>query len=125
MSDSSSRVCHRTNTADIRHIVRWNDDASAEQPGLLGAIVDALYGDVGMPVRSLSGCVRSGVHHSGDILAVLLRQRVDAEWPRIHFSACPTKELAKERAAAQLVRGDLLMPNERTLICHGSSLVRL
>lgn len=119
--DGSGRVCHNTNAADFRHIMREHYDASTEHRGLLSAFLDILDCDIGMPVRPLAWCVRCWVHHSGDILAILLKQGVDTKWPRINFLACPAEELTKEHSAFVLVGCDQLMPNERTLFRHEPS----
>lgn len=106
MSDSPGGVCHGTDATDIRYIMRWNDNATAEQRGLLSAVVDVLNGDIGMPVSSFARRIRSGVHHSCNILAVFLEQCVYAERSSIDFLAFPTEEPAKECAAARLIGGD-------------------
>lgn len=79
------------------------------------------------PGASRPVCRRGGIRpgglskHAGKVPAFYLKQRVDAERPRVHFLACPTEELAEERTAARLTGGNQLMPNERAPICTGFS----
>jgi hypothetical protein len=85
--DGASGVCHGTDAANIRHVVRRHDDASAQQGGLPGAFLNVLHGHIGMPVRPFARGTGCRVHHSGHILPMLLKQRVGTEWPCIHFLA--------------------------------------
>lgn len=89
MGDGSSGVSHDANAANIQHIVRRNQQASAEQGSPSGTFLNIFYRNIGMPERSLVGRIGRGIHHARDIPAIFLKQGVDTEWPCVSFLALP------------------------------------